>query len=427
MSDMELMSKDQERAVFDAVRAAIVDTNSGIDPSLAIAKQASERHLTPQIASRMVEAFNVSKTLKHLKTAKGEEKLASLELADPSKVLAAMYPDKQETPAEKAAAVAPPSQAWYTGTIKLAEVLSEKHATVRREERVSGDLHSILSRAHSVLRELRNNVKCAEQAEEFARREAVDAVMQIADYFQHDLQHIKFAEMEEVVWGHFGDDGRALMNVAHGITKAAGCKFIRAQKPDVCIAPREQPYDLVYTAMDKRAAYADAQLVASTAAAELATYEKRLRANEDAIVKLSEGGMGAQSIGLAAGGFALGSLQDTMKEEPTSKSDAVGKMLENVADPKFEGQRQALDATMLLHGMMTTDPIIRHHKPEQVMAAFNELAASYPNLVQQPVALRIYLSKMLEGRLDAFDATSATGIEKDMRLASNLLARQPNA
>ena len=415
----EMISPEQERTVFEAVRAAIREANAGVDPSEAIAKQASARHLTPEFAGRMVEAFNVSKTLKQLQSAQGEEKLASFTVADPGKVLSLMYPGQVATPGQKEAAQAPSDVGLYHGTVKLASDLADKHATVAKSAQVSDDLHSILGRAYSVRDQLRRTVKSAEQAEMGLHREVIEAVDKVASYFR-DPYHAPFSEVDEVVWGHFGDDGKGLMDAVHGLVKAAGFKFTRAQRPDPCIAPRDQePYSYVYEAMDKRAEYVRSVASAAEAREEQRIFESRLCANEQALIKAGAEGssLGGRVMDMAAGGFALDSMKETLSDPPQSKGDAVGKMLETVSDPKFEGQRQSLDATMLLHNLMTTDPVIKHHPPQRVIAAYNELAASYPGLVKQPVSLRVYLSKLLEGRLDAYDVTSATGVEKDIRQA----------
>ena len=93
---MERISKQDETRIVDALKTAIERANGGLSPSTAIGKVASENGFSPEIAKRMVEGFNTSKTLHHLKTAEAG-KAEAFQLADFGEVLNHMYPEAVPT------------------------------------------------------------------------------------------------------------------------------------------------------------------------------------------------------------------------------------------------------------------------------------------------------------------------------------------
>ena len=113
MSQIEMISKDQEKQILDGLRVAIKEANAGVDPSKAIAKAASDLGFGKDFTLRMVEAFNVSKTLKHYKEASGESRADTFAIADPIAVLSEMYPQTVETPAQKKTSTYTPTNLQY--------------------------------------------------------------------------------------------------------------------------------------------------------------------------------------------------------------------------------------------------------------------------------------------------------------------------
>ncbi len=92
---MKKIDNDTERKVVQCMEEAVECANNGNDPSEAIAKVASKNKLTPPFVQRMVEAFNVSKTIAHLKQAEVDQRSNSFTLADFDTVINLMYPEKQ--------------------------------------------------------------------------------------------------------------------------------------------------------------------------------------------------------------------------------------------------------------------------------------------------------------------------------------------
>ena len=106
MSDVNVISSTQEKKLLGAMESAISLTNSGTAPNEAIAKTANDNGLSPEFACRMVEAFNTSKTIKHLKDNDGEKRAETFDIADKESVLKLMYSPTEKS-VEKAAYSAP--------------------------------------------------------------------------------------------------------------------------------------------------------------------------------------------------------------------------------------------------------------------------------------------------------------------------------
>ena len=80
---MKKLSKADERKAMLALETAIKHANEGMDPSAAIVKAAQDSQLEAPMVHRLVEAFNVSKTLNHFKKSAGSDRAGSFPIASP--------------------------------------------------------------------------------------------------------------------------------------------------------------------------------------------------------------------------------------------------------------------------------------------------------------------------------------------------------
>lgn len=105
---MKDLSKSDEQKALTALETAIEHVGEGMTPNDALTKVAEENKLTAQMTQRMIEAYNVSKTLSHLKNADGEKRADSFAVADPNVILGKLFPTSPETEQTKAAAALHP-------------------------------------------------------------------------------------------------------------------------------------------------------------------------------------------------------------------------------------------------------------------------------------------------------------------------------
>ena len=97
---IDKMTKQQEASLIDSVSQAIKFANAGMSPNDALTKVATEAGWNKHFVKRAVEAFNTSKAIKHRKDAKGEEKAAAYEIADPEVILSKLYPETVAAPCD---------------------------------------------------------------------------------------------------------------------------------------------------------------------------------------------------------------------------------------------------------------------------------------------------------------------------------------
>lgn len=109
---MKKMDKAEEKRIVEALEKAVKLANDGMSPDDALVKMANEYKFPAESVKRMVEAFNVSKTLAHLKHAKADVRGDSFPIAGVENILGKLYPAEPETPASKSAAA--PSQEYGT-------------------------------------------------------------------------------------------------------------------------------------------------------------------------------------------------------------------------------------------------------------------------------------------------------------------------
>lgn len=87
----KMITPDQERTLSSALVSAIHNVNTGMAPNESLAKSACDHGLTPEFACRMVEAYNASKTVRHLQSTAGEKRAENFDLSDRDQVLKLMY------------------------------------------------------------------------------------------------------------------------------------------------------------------------------------------------------------------------------------------------------------------------------------------------------------------------------------------------
>jgi len=105
---MKKLSKQAEQKALTALEDAIKLVGDGMTPDAAITKAAQDAKLEPQMIQRMVEAYNVSKTLSHLDKAAGAERAQTFPIADSSAILQELFPMAPVTKQEKTAAAVHP-------------------------------------------------------------------------------------------------------------------------------------------------------------------------------------------------------------------------------------------------------------------------------------------------------------------------------
>ena len=120
---MDKLTKQGEQQAMLALEEAIKYANAGESPDDAIVKAAQEAKLGAPMVQRLVEAYNVSKSLHHFKKESGANRAATFPIASPENITALLFPPDPTTPQKEAAAALHPDQ------INFEEFLQTKEAS----------------------------------------------------------------------------------------------------------------------------------------------------------------------------------------------------------------------------------------------------------------------------------------------------------
>lgn len=413
MTRIETITPAQERMVLGAVESVIKMANAGVDPSEAVAKVASENSLAPDFVHRVCNAFNTSKTLALISSEDVNTKLAAFIPADPAIALKHMYPDKVETPAAKKFASWVPTDGLQSETRSFRKAAAAPVASAQEVPALERDLGFSLGRLYSLRADLRRELKSAELHRDSAYRDAISSLQKVASYFR-EIPSLPFERVDAVVCGHWGDDGRSLMNVAHTLVKGAGLKAARAQDIKFALAPEEGPYLLVREALQAREAFHQAEGKVAEAKSSLDHFEEEF-AKRLPFFKAAAPSGGAS--GLLTNVLLIDKMKDLFKPKPMS--ELVDQASEDIADPDYDAQQRAIQAQVMLNDLMHSDPVIGRHPPARVMDTYNRFAASFPRVASSEIGLQAYMRRMLEGgEVDPHDIATAGDIENTMSRTS---------
>lgn len=407
MTKIETMTPEQERQILRAVESVIKMANAGTDPSEAVAKVASAQSLSPDFVHRMCQAFNTSKTLALIQDGDFNTKLAMFAPADPRAALKLMFPDKVEAPgAQKTAS-------WIPGEGLQAESHSFRKAaapalTESAAAPLARDGGFTLRKLYALRGDLQRELKNAELNRDGAYREALDCLQKVASYFR-EIPSLPFEQVDAVVCGHWGDEGRAVMNVAHALVKGAGFTVKRAEHVRQTFAPESGPYQLVREALTARNTFYSAEEKVAEAKASLEHFEEEFAKRLPFFKAAASGG----ASGLLTNVLLLDKMKDLFKQKPMN--ELVSEASDELADPDYDAQQRAIQAQVMLNDLMHSDPVIGRHPPAKVMDTYNRFAASFPRVASSEIGLQAYMRRMLEGgEVDPHDIATAGDIESTM-------------
>jgi len=266
MSDpVNVISTTKERQLLTSMESAIKKANDGMEPNEAIAKTANDQGLTPEFACRMVEAFNTSKTIKHLKDNEGEKRADTFGIANKEAVLKLMYDPKEEKQANVLTSDAYKFN-FNAGQTKIAESLEKvaSSTTASKQAKVRPLATTTIKQANSQLDEIRWARRELTAKVTHTKQAALSSMDRLADSFRYSDAR-SFDEIEEVVRYNLGD---AFGKQAMDLVWTRGPRLDRMGEKRAEAAP-ESPRIFGKTASD-HAAVEMIELLKKSSAAELA-------------------------------------------------------------------------------------------------------------------------------------------------------------
>jgi hypothetical protein len=429
---MEKMSKEDEARILRALENVVQMTNKGVSPDEALHKVAEAERFGPHVIQRMVEAYNVSKTLSHMKHATGPERADSFPLADAAPVLEKMYPEKVLSPREKAASVFKPSEYvakrdvnFMNRMTKLAMALPQTKPPAPLPRDRDAAARCLMHKRAVIQREY------AQAKSEYRTQwQKLQEITKEAALYFRSIPHTSFDQVERNVVGDHGSIGKAAMDL---VFQQAHIKEAR----DKTQAPRAlaydasvRPYPQIKKAIDlagelEKFAAVVIDLEMERDAFELEHGFKKkaecipgvldelfslLPYEDNALVPFEKDAL------IPTGSLFSGGMRAFNLSEPNPDSARLSALSE-VYDPAHEEELRSIKVKAMLNDFLSNDPIMSGQPPEKVLNVYNQISSTMPQLAGQPAVLRGLMRRMLEQQevIEPHEIQQLTSVEKQLR------------
>lgn len=387
---MERLNEQEQRDLIGAVEQAIVFSRT-MHPNEAILKVASDRQYNPQFVSRMVEAFNKSKTVHVLKEAKGDDRAKPFDIADAAWVLQKMY-----APEMTKAAAEVPQVTRERSLVRQTQVMQKAASALQPAPVKDPELRARMMKqaedayfyvCKKVMDQLHTNV----QEQKYAFDQALDRIVtEIAPMPEHYLQKVA-----RYIINGYPTTGPALLAV---LSNRLSRPLPELQKTaNAVVFPNREPYisiSALYTAAEKMA----------KAEIEEQTFEKSA---EEGFIS------GVASRALAETLAGMGVAPETMAEAGAASRKEKG---EDVLDPNFYNKLKELDVKRAFLSLVLYDPDLKQYGMSELRKSYNDVVSTVPNAYQNPVVLKNMMLRNLQssGVKDPYELKQELEIGKTM-------------
>lgn len=440
---MPSISKEEEDKLLDSVQKVAALVEDGSTPNDAVEKVAREQKYAPGAINVLCQGYNTGQQLHQMRDNKSAlNKFASFELANPSKVITAIY----GTPPKKEAAVD-----VMRLLAKRRQQLDPNSPTKRAQaqlspavSQISPQMQKVASDADNALQRVRaqdNNFREYELAK-VAYAEACRVVSKTEDQLKSlfsklasELFSRDLAEVEAVCTSRFGKlaspifEHIAALPAFQRRPRAGDNMLIKT-----AVAFSQAPYATVGGIVDKlnELVHAKDKLHHCKVAADQSSDRLRLprftRGESTAKVTIGSKKAGDVDEQPAVGwlfskessmippafGIAVGnSFGRTLGEFPRTRDDLVDAEVQKLDDVNHLDELRKIRTSAMLNSMLTDpeDPI-SGFDPDEVVGAYNEISRLAPQSSTQPAVIRPLLQRRLQGNVQPFEAKEITDIEK---------------
>ena len=405
-NNMQFMSPKRQQEIVDAVKTAADLHTAGTSASDAIAKVASDAGFNANEAKLMVDAFNTSKTLAHMRTSEGVEKAASFELADYDEVAKVLEQTEEKTalatdyefdtriPDYRKA-----TQDYTELTEKIAyQVIEDSNGVSVPLDKVSETLDTaddlVMRKACDAVDYWRKEADVKRAEYDSLRFHVSDACSKLAEYFSRAgylQQWPTFAKEAENLHGDIGKRVVDTLNTEFGLSSLSdrhGCKHAVVTMPDESTVPHKL----------LKVAVLSAELAADAQAEEQDLRDKHAKAKEKVYGKRKKNKKKSDSSCKKAGLSTL-ALLNMMRNRDGASAAPPTPEVDLGTDAGLESEYGNARMQMLLRDMMEEDDVLSQHAqedPATVFQVMNELSTFQPELLKQPIALRSAMRRHLE-------------------------------
>lgn len=438
------MDKKSEQRLLDAVRGVAAFVESGDSPTAAVIKVATDLQLPADMVKLAVQAYNVGRTTWQQEHG-GEgilNKQAEFPIARLEDVMQVLYPSAPPTPAQEKAAEAvsdaysrPPSlPASGRGMTKAAEFKLPPPA-----EKPGNALTTVNRALGKAAMQKRSMEEVRREAGQL-RDHLLASLGQVRDYFKMPVQglstwnkqaaflRLPFAEVEYNAGLLFGAPARAVLDFAH---KEARLNEKRASVPPRLLSEARKdaaPYNLIgqaiqiaRSAQEKYAQLVQLEKEASSGFVETLRPFSAAPASQNRLSILDSPSTSGASSQKEAGflssvlGAGIGSSVRGFQQRSDPRETAVQKAELGLTDPDHIEQLREIETQVMLNNLLQNDEVLAGADPDEVLAAYNEIARMAPHVAQQPAALRPLLRRqMMQSGLESFEAAELANLERSL-------------
>jgi hypothetical protein len=400
MSDLKHISSENKERLVKLVNKTASYVNTGMEPTDALVKAASESDYPTDYVLRAAEAYNGAAHLAYFKSAANDERGNSFSLADGAAAVARIL--NSADVGNKRAADAPfaytsESNGYFdAGQIEDSFLFNEKKAAAPSFDELQKSAAALDKQEKLSVERYRNRYN-----------EACENLATSIRYFKEKTASVSTYRRLHWVREMLERHGKQALDVISLATDVSGteCEKLASDKIGF------------YSLTDEHLSSLDS-IVREFNQVNFITH-KLAQAEHDAYVnsrerkQLLDDAAGIKRSNIAEN---VGALVSDIN--PLSDSDSIQKgTLESLVDPDFVNQSNRIDRALVLHKLMKTDPIIGSKQPQEIQQALSEITSMAPTAAKSEPLLRSMLRRRLEAgeQIDDFSLNQMLNMEDKMR------------
>ena len=450
---MRTISPQSEEQIIGCLKQAVALVDEqGMTPDAALTKIARDNRWKAETIKFASYAYNTGR-----QTAQREgsdsilDKLAEFPLVDPDKVVAAVFPSEVKTAAEierqdaisaeynrgpdflfardqkahlKAAAAGP----WYAPV---------NHPTNAPDPMLK------MAKRHSKFVEMKKVAEEAASQSRLAYEGMLKAAGELGDYFKQRREDRFAFDQFEKTCQVFYPGTTKILDYVHSRNRMKEARANDYTKLPHSIDHSQAPWSLVKAACDaansvikKRAQHADA-VVAMDKYAHEEIRPHSLIPHDDpgdwtllGHINQKEANLFSGAIGGAMATGANKAIAGSIGT-PEDNEKLITKRVADLEDPDHDARLKEIQVQAMLADMMNDD-VIGGFEPDQVAQGYNEISQMMPRSSTQPLAMRAYLRRYLQGNMEPFEINDMAKLEGSMaktetppEFGSNLITGSP--
>lgn len=431
------LTKQSEERLLSALNDIAELTNDGMHPNEAITKVATELKVPHGHVQLLVNAYNTGRTTAQRKSSDDIwSKSAEFPIADSSVILENMYPTEPKQAQFSSVSQDYSSSPNWLHRRKEAQAKEwAKTVDIRLCDKPTDlprDDDYFYKKAKAEARSLKLDVEEARRRARYAFDYATQQKEEIVQYFKQ-ANHQPFQEVRQNSVLKWGDNAKILFDqIAE--ENPAFCKQASTGRHTAS----GWIFDKVHSALLTGSAYVSLQ---RDYAEKRANYEveeakllspfvnQQLLSNQQSqlplLVHSMVNGFVSKQAGLSSwiGGVSKDIASAKLKEQTANPYAKVQQQrLEDQYKHQFDepngGHSYELDALnqeSMLSDLLSSDEVLSHHDPHQVLSAYANIKALAPRAAGNPDLLRTLLRDKLEkGQQSLFDLETLTKVEKNL-------------